>query len=370
MFNIELRLAWLLCLPMTIFNIYWNGIVVLTWHPMQTKIDFWSQRDQINDYESCRIEALTKKWEMIWNNTRLVKSSCAKLCIFAEQCEDKFGWSQVTGEVNVWRVSKRPWTSFNNLWSRMRLPSLGRMHFRDGWSLFCCEKMVRRNCDDRCLVVLTQSSYGFAMDSHVPIICSRNRDGLHMLKCPASVRSVKPCWMSCATVLKCFGLSSRQNEPSKRPRPGRLPQPFCRKHRKLLISTLQQIPSHASGDIAGADFRRSLVRRSLSVFHSNFHCFPFHILWHWSGWAWQGIPSPTRWRGRWLFADQLPWKQLVSMLLYHRSSRKSMAVTNFFFYQALHDCLGFRDRSDWAFWLQIWSYARLGLNEQPCSGYT
>lgn len=140
--------------------------------PCKQRSFFWSQRDQINDYESCRIEELTKKWEMIWNNTRLVKSSCGKLCIFAEQCEDKFGWSQVTGEVNVWRVSKRPWTSFNNLWSRMRLPSLGWMHFRDGWSLFCCEKMVRRNCDDICLVVLTQSSYGFAMDSHVPIICS------------------------------------------------------------------------------------------------------------------------------------------------------------------------------------------------------
>ena len=150
-----------------IFNTCWNGIVV----PCKQRSIFWSQRDQINDYESCRIEELTKKWEMIWNNTRLVKSSC-QLCIFAEQCEDKFEWRQVTGEVNVWRVSKRPWTSFNNLWSRMRLPSLGRMHFRDGWSLFCCEKMVRRNCDDRCLVVLTQSSYGFAMDSHVPIICS------------------------------------------------------------------------------------------------------------------------------------------------------------------------------------------------------
>lgn len=125
-----------------------------------------------NERLSCRIEALTKKMEIIWINTRLVKSSCGKLCVFAEQCEDKFEWNQVTGEVNVWRVSKRPWTSFNNLWSRMRLPSLGRMHFRDGWSLFCCEKMVRRNCDDICLVVLTQSSYGFAMNSHVPIICS------------------------------------------------------------------------------------------------------------------------------------------------------------------------------------------------------
>ena len=41
-------------------------------------------------------------------------------------------------------------------------------------------------------------------------------------------------------------------------------------------SILQQVPSHASGDLAGADFRRSIVRLALNFLRFNFHCFPSH----------------------------------------------------------------------------------------------
>lgn len=170
---LQLRLAWLAWQYSTFV-----GMGLLYSHDIPN----YTNRDRFFDPNEIRSTTIMQDWgihkknmEIIWINTRLVKSSCGKLCIFAEQCEDKFEWNQVTGEVNVWRVSKRPWTSFNNLWSRMRLPSLGRMHFRDGWSLFCCEKMVIKTVE-------LWFRHGFPRSHN---ICSRNRDGLD---------SVLTCW--------------------------------------------------------------------------------------------------------------------------------------------------------------------------------
>lgn len=69
---------------------------------------------------------------------------------------------------------------------------------------------------------------------------------------------------------------------------------FCSKFPVMRAVTLQEQTLEEALSVCPSVFS---VQMSIA--------FLFFLCWHWSGGAWQGIPSPlwkTRWRGRWLFA--------------------------------------------------------------------